>query len=57
MYILYCDIFWLKLIDKNFFNQIFNATVVSQFVSDLQQVCGFLRELRFLPPIKLTSTL
>ena len=28
---------------------------VIKFVSDLQQVCGFLRVLRFSPPIKLTS--
>jgi hypothetical protein len=29
MYILYCDIFWLKLIDKIFLNEIFKTTVVS----------------------------
>jgi len=30
---------------------------VIKFVSDLQQVGGFLRVLRFPPPIKLTSTM
>jgi hypothetical protein len=30
---------------------------VIKFVSDLRQVGGFLRVLRFLPPIKLTATL
>ena len=30
---------------------------VIKFVSDLQQVCGFLLVLRFPPPIKLTSTM
>ena len=30
---------------------------VIQFVSDLWQVGGFLRVLRFLPPIKLTTTI
>jgi hypothetical protein len=30
---------------------------VINFVSDLQQVCGFLRVLRFPPPIKLTATI
>jgi hypothetical protein len=29
---------------------------VIKFVSDLWQVCGFLWVLRFLPPIKLTTT-
>jgi hypothetical protein len=28
-----------------------------KFVSDLRQVCGFLRVLRYPPPIKLTSTI
>ena len=28
---------------------------VIKFASDLRQVCGFLRVLRFLPPIKLTA--
>ena len=30
---------------------------VLKFVSDLQQVSGFLRVLRFPPPIKLTATI
>jgi hypothetical protein len=30
---------------------------VIKFVSDLQQVGGFLRVLRFPPPIKLTATI
>jgi hypothetical protein len=30
---------------------------VIKFVSDLRQVDGFLRVLRFLPPIKLTATI
>jgi len=30
---------------------------VIKFVSDLRQVGGFLRELRFPPPIKLTATI
>jgi len=30
MYILYCDIFWWKLNDRIFINQIFNTRVVSQ---------------------------
>jgi len=30
---------------------------VRKFVSDLQQVCGFLQVLRFPPPIKLTATI
>ena len=30
---------------------------VIKFVSDLQQVSGFLRVLRFPPPIKLTATI
>jgi hypothetical protein len=30
---------------------------VIKFVSDLRQVCGFLRVLRFPPPIKLTATI
>ena len=30
---------------------------VIKFVSDLRQVGGFLRVLRFLPPIKLTATI
>ena len=30
---------------------------VIKFVIDLRQVGGFLRELRFLPPIKLTATI
>ena len=30
---------------------------VIKFVSNLQQVCGFLRELWFPPPIKLTATI
>jgi hypothetical protein len=30
---------------------------VIKFVSDLPQVGGFLRELRFSPPIKLTATI
>ena len=30
---------------------------VMKFVSDLRQVGGFLRELRFSPPIKLTATI
>ena len=33
MYILCCDIFWWKLIDRNFFNKIFNTRVVSQGIS------------------------
>jgi len=28
-----------------------------KFVSDLRQVCGFLRVLKFPPPIKLTATI
>ena len=28
-----------------------------KFVSDLRQVCGFLRVLRFPPPVKLTTTI
>jgi hypothetical protein len=30
---------------------------VIKFVSDLRQVCGFLRVFRFPPPIKLTATI
>ena len=30
---------------------------VIKFVSDLRQICGFLREVQFLPPIKLTATI
>jgi hypothetical protein len=30
---------------------------VIKFVSDMQQVCGFLRVLWFPPPIKLTATI
>ena len=30
---------------------------VIKFVSDLRQVCGFLRVLRFPPPITLTATI
>ena len=30
MYILYCDIFWWKLIDRIFVNQMFDTKVVSQ---------------------------
>ena len=30
---------------------------VIKFVSDLRQVCGFLRVLRFPPPIKLAATI
>jgi hypothetical protein len=30
---------------------------VIKFVSDLRQVCGFLRVLQFPPPIKLTTTM
>ena len=30
---------------------------VTKFVSDLRQVCGLLRVIRFPPPIKLTATL
>ena len=30
---------------------------VIKFVSDLRQVCGFLRVLQFPPPIKLTATI
>jgi hypothetical protein len=30
---------------------------VIKFVSDLRQVCGFFRVLRFPPPIKLTATI
>jgi hypothetical protein len=30
---------------------------VIKFVSDLRQVSGFLRDLRFPPPIKLTTTI
>ena len=30
---------------------------VNKFVSDMQQVSGFLRVLWFLPPIKLTTTI
>ena len=32
-------------------------SLVCVFVSDLRQVGGFLRKLRFPPPIKLTSTI
>jgi hypothetical protein len=32
IYIRYCDIFWWKLIDRIFFNQIFNTRVVSRDV-------------------------
>ena len=31
------------------------GVLVTKFVSDLRQVCGFLRVLRFSPPIKLTA--
>jgi hypothetical protein len=31
--------------------------IVIKFVSDLRQIDGFLRVLRFLPPIKLTATI
>ena len=31
--------------------------IVIKFVSDLRQVCAFLRVLRFPPPIKLTATI
>ena len=30
---------------------------VIKFVSDMRQICGFLRVLRFPPPIKLTATM
>ena len=30
MYILYCDILWWKVIDRNFLNHIFNTGMVSQ---------------------------
>ena len=33
----------------------FEVSMKLKFVSDLRQVCGFLRVLRFPPPIKLTS--
>ena len=33
------------------------AVMTIKFVSDLRQVCGFLRILRFPPPIKLTATI
>ena len=32
MSILYCDIFWWKLIERNFFNPIFNTMVVPPFL-------------------------
>ena len=38
-------------------NESFRLTAVIKFVSDLRQVGGFLRVLRFPPPIKLTATI
>jgi len=38
------------------FEPLYNIVVI-KFVSDLQQVCGFLRVLRIPPPIKLTATI
>jgi len=37
--------------------EVYNIVHVIKFVSDLQQVGGFLRTLQFPPPIKLTTTI
>jgi hypothetical protein len=52
MYILYCDIFWLKLIDRIFFNQIFNTTVVSQGIPSFFQFQLFCRQQLYIIMIK-----
>ena len=43
MYILCCDIFWWKLIDRNFFNKIFNTRVVSQGISLFSNLHDYLQ--------------
>jgi hypothetical protein len=50
---LYCLSFDLRLLITPCFLQ----TLVIKFVSDLRQVGGFLRVLRFPPPIKMTATI
>jgi hypothetical protein len=37
--------------------EVYNIMCLIKFVSDLRQVDGFLRVLRFPPPIKLTTTI
>jgi hypothetical protein len=44
MYILYCNIFWWKLIDRIFFNQIFNSRVVPQGIPPFFQFPLFARD-------------
>ena len=38
-------------------SEVYSIHYVIKFVSDLRKVGGFLRELRFPPPIKLTATI
>ena len=38
-------------------SEVYNKHYVIKFVSDLRQIGGFLRVLRFTPPIKLTATI
>ena len=38
-------------------SEVYNKHYVIKFVNDLRQIGGFLRVLRFTPPIKLTATI
>jgi hypothetical protein len=58
MYILYSDIFWWKLIDRIFFNEIFNTRVVSQGIppfSQFQLFCTWLSPNRIFIYIHISS--
>jgi hypothetical protein len=44
MYILYCDIFWWKLIARIFFNQIFNTRLVSRGIPPFSNCNCFARD-------------
>ena len=44
MYILQCDIFWRKLIDRNFFNPTFNTKVVPQGIPPFCNLHCFARD-------------
>ena len=45
---------WIRILLRRC---VLDTTLILKFVSDLRLVCGFLRVLRFPPPIKLTATI